>query len=223
MSADDANLPAPRARHDGWTPARQSRFLEVLAETGCVRAAASAAGLSDTSAYRLRGRSAGFRAAWDAALARAETDLEAIAYDRLTRGRLRVRTKGGEELWSERVQSDALLLTLMKARMPEKYGGGGANGAARDPRTGRFMTLPPLTTAWTMPAPDAEGFVTVTVRLLPEDADLYCSEDYLEAIREPAWRAWAALPVEERMRAAYESVLAGVEAIEARKARGVAG
>lgn len=137
MTADTPNLPVPRPRHDGWTPDRQSRFLEALAETGCVRAAASVVGLSDTSAYRLRKRWAPFRVAWDAALARAGTDLEAIAYERLTKGRLRVRTKGGEELWSERVQSDALLLTLMKARMPEKYGGAGAwdrRGVARTVR-----------------------------------------------------------------------------------------
>jgi hypothetical protein len=34
-------LPVPREkiRHDGWTPERQTRFIEALADTGSVRAA----------------------------------------------------------------------------------------------------------------------------------------------------------------------------------------
>ncbi|WP_121114867.1 hypothetical protein [Croceibacterium ferulae] len=82
-------LPVPlRTRRDGWTPARQARFIGLLAQFGCVRRAAAAIGLSRESAYRLR-RHAGagsfrsresayrlrrhagagsFRAAWDTAI-----------------------------------------------------------------------------------------------------------------------------------------------------------
>ncbi len=66
------NSPVPRrARHDGWTPARQASFLAALAETRRVAVAATAAGLSASSAYRLRRHPAAidFAAAWDAALA----------------------------------------------------------------------------------------------------------------------------------------------------------
>ena len=64
-------LPVPlRTRRDGWTPARQARFIGLLVQLGCVRRAAAALGLSRESAYRLR-RHAGagsFRAAWDTAI-----------------------------------------------------------------------------------------------------------------------------------------------------------
>jgi hypothetical protein len=62
--------PAPRTRTDGWSPERQRQFLEVLAETGVVRAACDAVGLSHRSAYNLRIRADGaaFRLGWDAAI-----------------------------------------------------------------------------------------------------------------------------------------------------------
>ena len=59
-----------QGRHDGWTPLRQRRFLEVLANTGVVRAACEATDLSARSAYnlRMRGDGAAFRLGWDGAL-----------------------------------------------------------------------------------------------------------------------------------------------------------
>ncbi|WP_121114486.1 hypothetical protein [Croceibacterium ferulae] len=66
-----AFLPVPlRARRDGWTPARQARFIGLLAQTGCVRKAAQMIGLSRESAYRLRRHPAAgsFIAAWTTAL-----------------------------------------------------------------------------------------------------------------------------------------------------------
>jgi AraC-like DNA-binding protein len=58
--------PAPR-----WTPARQRIFLAALLETGSVTRAARAAGMSRSSAHRLRARLAGtpFARIWDGALA----------------------------------------------------------------------------------------------------------------------------------------------------------
>ncbi|WP_121118024.1 hypothetical protein [Croceibacterium ferulae] len=64
-------LPVPlRARRDGWTPARQARFIAQLVKSACVRKAAQAIGLSRESAYRLRRHPAAgsFRAAWDTAI-----------------------------------------------------------------------------------------------------------------------------------------------------------
>ena len=66
-----AFLPVPlRTRKDGWTPARQARFIAQLVRTACVRKAAQAIGLSRESAYRLRRHPAAgsFRAAWDTAI-----------------------------------------------------------------------------------------------------------------------------------------------------------
>jgi len=54
-----------------WTPARQCLFLAALLETGNVSRAARAAGMSRSSAHRLRVRLAGtvFDRTWDKALA----------------------------------------------------------------------------------------------------------------------------------------------------------
>lgn len=59
---------ALRARHDGWTPDRQRRFVEAFAEFGTIAAAAAAVGMSRRSVYRLRDHpaGAGFRAAIEA-------------------------------------------------------------------------------------------------------------------------------------------------------------
>ncbi|MEH6759443.1 MAG: hypothetical protein V7676_18370, partial [Parasphingorhabdus sp.] len=65
----EVDLAQPKERHDGWSPAKQVLFLEALARTGNVRAAALYAGLSRESAYKLRRRSdaRAFARAWDAA------------------------------------------------------------------------------------------------------------------------------------------------------------
>lgn len=60
---------APDRHH--WTPARQRLFLIALMETGSVSRAAKAAGMSRSSAHRLRARLAGtpFDQTWARALA----------------------------------------------------------------------------------------------------------------------------------------------------------
>ncbi|MGB3740398.1 MAG: hypothetical protein WA948_13735 [Pontixanthobacter sp.] len=63
--------PVPiRARHDGWTIARQCEFLAQLYITGCVTTAARAVGMSRMAAYRLRrcDGADGFARAWDRVL-----------------------------------------------------------------------------------------------------------------------------------------------------------
>jgi hypothetical protein len=59
-----------RARHDGWTAARQLHFIEMLAATRSVTTACRAVGKSRESAYALRDRpeARSFRLAWRAAL-----------------------------------------------------------------------------------------------------------------------------------------------------------
>ena len=68
--SDTRNPPAP-SRRGVWTPKRQTAFLGVLIDTGCVGHAAQAVGMSRSSAYRLRARLAGtpFVRDWDRALA----------------------------------------------------------------------------------------------------------------------------------------------------------
>ena len=71
-TAPQSGLPAPydSRRHDGWTIARQTAFLEALAACGCVHDACRAVGMSRESAYELKARPSAiaFRLAWEAAL-----------------------------------------------------------------------------------------------------------------------------------------------------------
>jgi len=61
---------ASRKRYAGWTADRQRRFILLLRECGVVSMAASAAGCSPQSAYKLRSHPSAieFAAAWDRAL-----------------------------------------------------------------------------------------------------------------------------------------------------------
>lgn len=78
MSVEPEDLPAflrfapvpVKPRHDGWTPARQVRFVLALARGCSVVGAAAQVGQSRQTAYQLRRRAGaeGFAAAWDAAL-----------------------------------------------------------------------------------------------------------------------------------------------------------
>jgi hypothetical protein len=110
--------PVPlRVRHDGWTPERQRDFIEHLAETLSVEAAAALVGMSAQSARALRRRpgAEGFAAAWDGALRRGLTDHgRAILIDEAVNGRLVRHYYHGELVAEERVRSPRLLLALLE-------------------------------------------------------------------------------------------------------------
>ena len=80
--------PAPAERQDGWTPARQARFLRELAATHCVSTAAHAVGMSRQSAYKLRHRLQGepFDIAWSCAFRRLYDALAEAAVERAING-----------------------------------------------------------------------------------------------------------------------------------------
>lgn len=115
-----------RARADGWTPQRQRVFIEILADSGSVCAAAQAVGMSRESAYRLRRHhdARAFDAAWEAALERAMQRLLPAAIDRALNGTVRQRWYHGELIAEERVYSDGLMRFLLER-------GGAMLGAAR--------------------------------------------------------------------------------------------
>lgn len=56
-----------RERADGWTAAKEARFVDRLRETSSVPFAAAAVGLSPNSAYERRKVRPAFAAAWDEA------------------------------------------------------------------------------------------------------------------------------------------------------------
>ena len=87
------------------TPKREwrARFLELLAKTFSVSAAAQGAGIDRSSVYDHRKKDPDFAAQWDTALAQAIDGLEAAAYKRAAQ------------------TSDTLLIFLLKTRRPDLY------------------------------------------------------------------------------------------------------
>ena len=122
---------ARRVRHDGWTAERRRGVIEALAKYGNVRDACRAVGMSNVSAYRLRRNDPTFGAEWDAALKRAATSLEAIAYQRATEGAEEIVIRDGKEAWRKKKPSDSILRMILQASNPEKYGRTGPQSSVK--------------------------------------------------------------------------------------------
>ena len=123
-------VPRKRARHDGWTPARQTGFIEQLAEFGSVRAAANAVGMTPESAYQLR-RQLGadsFRDAWQAALDLGVKRIEDVTMDRALNGIEAPVYSYGKLVGTRRVYNDRLLMFMLRNRAPARFAEGTAKG-----------------------------------------------------------------------------------------------
>jgi hypothetical protein len=114
--------PTLRYQHNGWTKARQQRFLEHLALHGNVSAAARAAGMTKQSAYWLRRQphSADFAAAWDAALVDQDQWIEDLALDRLRDGEEEVIERDGVVVAVRRRPADVRLLLFHLNRLEKQ-------------------------------------------------------------------------------------------------------
>ena len=114
-----------RPRLDGWTEEKQRRFIEVLADTGLVGAAAKAVGMSRETAYRLRrsAHGAAFARAWDAARHHAGGLIEDIAFERAIHGvEQDVYDANGEVVSARLVYDNRLLKYLLSHLKPDRYG-----------------------------------------------------------------------------------------------------
>src|SRR5687768_10010983 len=109
-----------RARHDGWTAAKQIAFIEALAETACVEEACRRVGMSDSAAYKLRQRPCGaaFRRAWDAALDCGMHRLEQAVLGRAINGVARPVFYKGEQVGEWRHHDERLAMFLLRNRRP---------------------------------------------------------------------------------------------------------
>ena len=118
-----------KVRHDGWTDERRETFLETLAETCNITAAARAAGKTAKTARDLRKRDTGFSEGWDEAIAIAYERLELVMLDRAIHGTERITVRGGSET-KMRQYSDAVGIRLLQAhrdaamRARERMGSG---------------------------------------------------------------------------------------------------
>jgi hypothetical protein len=121
MPFDGVPLQDSKRRLAGWSADRQRHFLNMLAETGSVHLAASAARLSARSAYHLRTRSPAFAAAWNAAQQIAVGRLSAVAFDRALNGRVEQVYSEGCLIAEKRVPSDRLLTWLLARLDPKRF------------------------------------------------------------------------------------------------------
>lgn len=113
-----------RHRNDGWTPDKQTDFIEALAECGCVAEACDRVGMSPRSAYSLRRRidAQSFRIAWDTALEYAVRRLSDVAFARALNGVLRPVYYQGEQIGERRYFDERLTMFLLRYRDPQRYG-----------------------------------------------------------------------------------------------------
>lgn len=130
-----AFTPVPRAcnRHDGWTADRQRGFIEALADTGSVKAAAHAVNMTPEGAYQLRRhpRAASFRKAWEAALALGVQRLEDVAMERALHGTEVPVYSYGKLIGSRVVYNDRLLMFILRNRAPTRFTADGRAAARR--------------------------------------------------------------------------------------------
>ncbi|MCD1621819.1 helix-turn-helix domain-containing protein [Citromicrobium bathyomarinum] len=110
---DEAALPAIPEQ---FSREQQADFLDALAQGGNVRAACGAAGVSRSTAYRMRRACGRFEQLWDAALLVARTQVEAVLADRALNGVEETIFYHGEAVATRR-RYDARLLLAHLARL----------------------------------------------------------------------------------------------------------
>ena len=103
------------------TPEKRAQFLEKLAETASVTAAAAATKISRKTWYQHRDAEEEFAKAWEVALGTGTDALEDEAVRRAHEGVLKPVFHGGKQVGEIREYSDTLLMFSLKARRPEKY------------------------------------------------------------------------------------------------------
>jgi hypothetical protein len=103
-------------RHDGWTPAARSAFLETLAKSGVVTDACREVQRSSQAAYALRNRDPLFATGWEAALSKARARLADELFHRAVHGTVDQVWKDGEVV-AERHRHDNRLSIAVLNRL----------------------------------------------------------------------------------------------------------
>jgi hypothetical protein len=117
---EPSQAPEPQSgRPEGWTPDKQARFLEALAVTHSVAAAAREVGMSRQSAYQLRARLRGepFDLAWEAAFQTAFDALTEAAMERALNGVEVPHLHKGEVVHTSRRYDERLTVALLAMRL----------------------------------------------------------------------------------------------------------
>ena len=101
-------------RPSDWTEEKAAKFIEVLADSCNVSLAARAVKRSVGDVYRQRNKDAGFRAAWDQALAIGYARLEMMMLERALHGVEKVITLKNGESRIMREYNDRVALALLR-------------------------------------------------------------------------------------------------------------
>lgn len=125
MPSEDetSELPVlPKTYHSGWSRPKMRQFLEALAGSGSVSAAAKAVHMSRDSAYKLRARLAGtpFDLAWEGALENGIRQVAHEAIDRAINGAVQPVYYKGEAVGERRVFNENLTRLILDN--PSRFG-----------------------------------------------------------------------------------------------------
>ncbi|MEP4379769.1 MAG: hypothetical protein ABJ215_01210 [Alphaproteobacteria bacterium] len=115
--------------------AKRELFLEVLAETASVTAASQATCVYRAKWYRIRRADPAFAKAWDEALEIGIDAAEDEAIRRAVAGHEEPIYFRGEKIGAVTKYSDRMLMQLLQARRPSRYGGQAARAEADDLRS----------------------------------------------------------------------------------------
>jgi hypothetical protein len=131
----DATVASPSHAHKRSGPVfpktkkqKQQRFIEVFSETANIKYSCRAAGIDRRTFYRWKENDEAFRKLYENAEPEADDTLEYAAYLRAVEGIEEPMVSMGKVIRDDvgepmmvRKYSDQLLITLLKARMPQKY------------------------------------------------------------------------------------------------------
>jgi hypothetical protein len=128
-------LPVRRERHDGWTPAKQRQFLQMLAEGHTITNTCAALGMSTSSAYALRRSAAGaaFALGWQAALLLAREHLADRLLERAMHGSVDTITRPDGSTVTRQRHDNRLAMHMLNRldRLAEQGCGPADHAAAR--------------------------------------------------------------------------------------------
>ncbi|KTF67335.1 hypothetical protein ACNFJ7_09490 [Sphingomonas sp. HT-1] len=135
MLADKGPLPTRAPRHDGWTPVKQRKFLEMLAEGHTITNICHALGMSVTAAYALRrsARGAAFALGWQAALLLAREHLADKLLERAVHGSVETITRPDGSCITRQRHDNRLAMHMLTRldRLSERESGPADHAAAR--------------------------------------------------------------------------------------------
>ena len=111
-----------KRRGDGFSEERKSWFILALRKGESVLGACALVGISNRTAYNHRDRDPEFARAWDLARSMSTTPLELAAFERGVEGIEEPVYAYGKKVCTRRLYSNDLLICLLKAEQPRKYG-----------------------------------------------------------------------------------------------------